>query len=89
MWPQQIGNSAVLLFAFFMISDPMTTPQHPAARRSYAAAVALRAFVWRYRDQPNGLIVALCGASLAVPLINRHWPQSRFEWTRPTPDRAA
>lgn len=90
MWQQQIGNGAVLLFAFFMISDPMTTPQHPAARRAYAAAVALLAFVWQYGlYQPHGLIVALCGASLAAPLINRHWPQARFEWTQLTPDRAA
>jgi Na+-translocating ferredoxin:NAD+ oxidoreductase RnfD subunit len=34
------SNGAVLLFAFFMISDPMTTPQQRSARITYAVAVA-------------------------------------------------
>ncbi|RZJ07539.1 MAG: hypothetical protein EOP39_16110 [Rubrivivax sp.] len=82
MWLQQIGNGAVLLFAFFMISDPMTTPQRRGARLAYAAAVALGAFVWQYvLFRPHGLIVALFLASLVVPLVNRRWPQRRFTWS--------
>jgi enediyne biosynthesis protein E5 len=81
MWLQQISNGAVLLFAFFMISDPMTTPQRRAARLAYAVAVAAGAFSWQYLwFRPHGLIVVLFVASLAVPLINRLWPQARFSW---------
>lgn len=81
MWLQQMGNGAVLLFAFFMISDPMTTPQHRAARIVYAVAVALGAFVWQMLlYKPHGLIVVLFMASWTVPLCNRLWPQARFEW---------
>ena len=84
IWQQQMGNGAVLLFAFFMISDPMTTPQRRQARWAYAAAVALLAFVWQFvLFKPQGLIVALFAASLCVPLINRRWPQPRFEWAAP------
>jgi enediyne biosynthesis protein E5 len=81
MWLQQVSNGAVLLFAFFMISDPMTTPQHRGARIAYAVCVALAAFVWQWLlFKPHGLIVMLFCASFAVPLVNRVWPQRRFEW---------
>ena len=81
MWLQQLSNGAVLLFAFFMISDPMTTPQNQRARVAYAVAVAVAAFAWQWGlYRPHGLIVALFWGSWLVPLINRRWPQPRFEW---------
>lgn len=81
MWLQQISNGAVLLFAFFMISDPMTTPQRQSARIGYAIAVASSAFVWQFvLFKPHGLIVALFAASALVPLINLIAPNRRFEW---------
>ena len=81
MWLQQVSNGGVLLFAFFMISDPMTTPQQRGARMAYAVAVALGAFVWQYLlFKPHGLIVVLFLASCAVPLLNRAWPHARFGW---------
>ena len=84
MWLQQASNGAVLLFAFFMISDPMTTPQHKGARIAYAVAVALLAFGWQYLlFKPHGLIVMLFLASWTVPLWNRVWPQRRFDWAHP------
>lgn len=82
MWLQQVSNGVVLLFAFFMISDPMTTPQQRGARVAYAVAVALGAFAWQYLlFRPHGLIVVLFLASWSVPLWNRLWPSpARFEW---------
>lgn len=81
MWLQQIGNGAVLLFAFFMISDPMTTPQRRSARIGYALLVALGAFVWQYLlFRSHGLIVMLFVTSWLVPLCNHLWPQARFAW---------
>ena len=83
MWLQQISNGAVLLFAFFMISDPMTTPQRRGARVAYAIAVAACAFVWQFvLFKPHGLIVVLFAASTLVPLINLIAPQRRFEWQK-------
>jgi Na+-translocating ferredoxin:NAD+ oxidoreductase RnfD subunit len=76
-----LATAAVLLFAFFMISDPMTTPQQRRARITYAVVVALGAFVWQYLlFKPHGLIVVLFLASWAVPLVNRARPQARFAW---------
>lgn len=81
MWLQQISNGAVLLFAFFMISDPMTTPQCRSMRIGYALLVAVCAFGWQYLlYRPHGLIVMLFFASWTVPLCNRLWPHPRFAW---------
>lgn len=90
MWLQQVGNGAVLLFAFFMISDPMTTPQRRELRVVYAVLVAVGAIVWQYLlYRPNGLIVVLFAASWLVPLINWRWPADRFNWSAPAPKPAA
>jgi Na+-translocating ferredoxin:NAD+ oxidoreductase RnfD subunit len=84
MWLQQASNGAVLLFAFFMISDPMTTPQRASVRITYAELVAVGAFVWQYLlFKPHGLIVVLFLASWTVPLWNWLWPQQRFQWRDP------
>jgi enediyne biosynthesis protein E5 len=81
MWIQQMSNGTILLFAFFMISDPMTTPQSHVPRMCYAIGVALAAFIWQYvLYRPHGLIVMLFAASLCVPLINWCWPKVRFSW---------
>lgn len=81
MWAQQISSGATLLFAFFMISDPMTTPQRRSARIGYAVAVAAVAFVWQFAlYKPHGLIVVLFAASALVPFINWALPKQRFEW---------
>jgi Na+-translocating ferredoxin:NAD+ oxidoreductase RnfD subunit len=67
----------LLLFAFFMISDPMTTPRSAGQRMVYAAAVALGAFAWQYAlFKPNGAVVALFIASFAVPRLNRRAAQA-------------
>ncbi len=86
MWLQQVSNGATLLFAFFMISDPMTTPQRRGARLAYAIGVAGAAFVWQYMlFKPHGLILMLAAASISVPLINWRWQQRRFEWVSHQP----
>jgi Na+-translocating ferredoxin:NAD+ oxidoreductase RnfD subunit len=81
VWWHQAMNGATILFAFFMISDPMTTPQHPGARAAYAACVAAAAFAWQFvMFQPQGPIVALFVCSLTVPWWNRVFPAARFDW---------
>ena len=82
----QLHNGALLLFAFFMISDPMTTPRLRWHRMAFAAAVALLAFVWQaLLYQPHGPVVALFLASFAVPWLNRRAARQRqplhYAWT--------
>ncbi len=81
MWLHQALNGATILFAFFMISDPMTTPQHRHARIAYAICVAITAFLWQYGlFKQQGMIVALFVWSFSVPLWNKVFREDRFSW---------
>ncbi len=85
IWWHQFGNGALLLFAFFMISDPMTIPNRREARIVYAVIVAVGAIVWQYvLFRPNALIWSLFLLTPLVPLLDRWLPGARFEWMRPT-----
>ena len=77
----QMENGAFLLFAFFMISDPRTTPDSRAGRFAFGALVALgAAFVTFHLYRPNGLLWSLAAFSLVVPLIDRLLPGGRYAW---------
>lgn len=88
VWAHQLGSGALLLFAFFMISDPMTIPNDARGRILYAILVACIAYVWTFMAfRPNALPWALFLATPLVPWIDRIWPAPRYEW-RPRPARA-
>lgn len=77
----RLENGALVLFAFFMISDPKTTPDSRAGRLLFAALVAIGAYVvqfWLFRT--NGLLWSLAVCSLAVPTIDRLLPGRRYDW---------
>ncbi len=79
-----LQNGAFLLFAFFMISDPKTTPDSRAGRILFALMVALGAgFVHFVLFEPNGFLWSLVLSAPATPLINRLLPGERYEWRRP------
>lgn len=85
----QLQNGALLLFAFFMITDPRSTPDSRPARLVFAVVVAALAH-WLVFDQQlrPALYVALLAASLLVPLLDRLWPAPRFVW-RPRREKTA
>ena len=77
----QLGSGAFLLFTFFMISDPKTTPDSRAGRILFALLVALGAgFVHFVLFRPNGLLLSLAFLSPAVPLIDLLLPGQRYVW---------
>jgi enediyne biosynthesis protein E5 len=81
VWAHQLSSGALLLFAFFMISDPMTAPNRRGARIAHAAVVAAIAYAWQFSlYRTNGLIWALFAASFAVPLWDLAMPAPKFEW---------
>jgi enediyne biosynthesis protein E5 len=81
IWWHQLGNGALLLFAFFMISDPMTIPNRSGARIAYALIVACGAAAWQYLlFKPNALIWVLFLATPLVPLLDRLFPAEGFTW---------
>jgi hypothetical protein len=85
-WPadyfmHSITNGGLLLFSFFMISDPKTSPNHPVARVLWAVSIAATAFYlatfkWMY----NTPILVLVMAAPLVPLLDKLFSGYRFEW---------
>jgi hypothetical protein len=85
----RLASGAILLFAFFMISDPKTTPDSRAGRVVFATLVAFAAWYIQFRlFRTNGALWALAGASPLVPLIDRLLPARRYVWT-PSPGPSA
>src|SRR5271154_3264784 len=83
VWTHQLESGALLLFAFFMISDPMTGPNHRRGRIAHAALVAAIAYEWQVRlYHTNGLIWALFIAAACVPIWDAIWPARKFEWAQ-------
>ena len=81
----QLSSGAFLIFTFFMISDPRTTPDSRAGRILFALLVALGAgFVHFVLYRPNGLILSLFFLSPVVPLIDWLLPGRRYAW-KPLP----
>ena len=77
----RLENGALVLFSFFMISDPRTTPDSRLGRVLFAALVALGAYTvqfWLFRT--NGLLWSLAVGSLVVPWIDRLLPGPRYQW---------
>ena len=89
-WPMDhfihsVSTGSLLLFTFFMISDPRTAPNHPVARIVWAILIAvisfyLAAFKWKY----NTIIWVLVAAAPLVPLLDRIFKSKQFEWNHNT-----
>jgi Na+-transporting NADH:ubiquinone oxidoreductase subunit NqrB len=74
----RLESGALLLFAFFMISDPKTTPDSRAGRILFGALVALgAAYVQLRLFRPNGALWSLALFSLVVPLLDLILPGHR------------
>lgn len=83
VWAHQLGNGALLLFAFFMISDPMTIPNRRCGRVLHAAIVAAGAFAWQFTCyRTNGLLWSLTCAAPLVPFWDAMWPAPKYEWNK-------
>src|SRR5688572_15741755 len=86
-WPMDhfihsVSTGSLLLFTFFMISDPRTSPNHPVARIVWAILIAavsfyLAAFKWKY----NTIIWVLVAAAPLVPLLDKVFKAKEFHWT--------
>lgn len=84
----QMESGALILFAFFMISDPRTTPSSRSGRVLFGAAVAAVAHYVTFRlFRTNGPLWALAALSPTVPLLDLLLPGPRFVWRPDVPQR--
>ena len=82
----RLTTGSLIIFAFFMLSDPRSTPDTRRGRLLLAAAVACLAYSLQFhlfiKSAPLWALLAL---SPATPLIDRLWPGQRFVWRQPAP----
>ena len=77
----RLESGALLLFTFFMISDPKTTPDSRAGRMIFAALVAFGAWYIQFRlFRTNGLLWSLAACSTIVPILDYVLPGKRYAW---------
>ena len=80
----QIQNGAFLIFTFFMISDPKTTPDSRTGRILFAFLVAIGAFLTQYYFyHTNGLLWSLVLVGMITPLLDCFIPGVQYNWPRP------
>ncbi len=84
----QMQSGALLVFAFFMVTDPRSTPDSRAGRILFACSVAALAHLLMFRWQlREGMFYALIAAAPLTPLLDWAAPAARFTWS-PTPQEA-
>ena len=78
----QMQNGALLVFAFFMITDPRSTPDSRAGRLLFAACVACLAAWLSWGPHLRGsMLYALAILAPLTLVIDRLLPDARFQWT--------
>lgn len=77
----QLATGSLIVFTFFMISDPKTTPDSRLGRVLYAGAVAGVAFVMQHHFWiQNSPVWALFLLSPLVPVLDRSLRGVRYQW---------
>jgi len=85
-WPadhfiHSVSSGSLLLFTFFMISDPKTSPDHPLARTLHGAIIAVVAFyLSAFKWVNNTPIIALLCAAPLVPFLDKIFKAHSFDW---------
>lgn len=80
-WTHQLMNGSLLLFTFFMITDPATTPNTRSMRILWAMIVGAAAFWMSWKLQIHTAPVwALVALSPLVPLLDKLVKGEKFSW---------
>ncbi|MDE2292788.1 MAG: RnfABCDGE type electron transport complex subunit D, partial [Elusimicrobia bacterium] len=81
-----LKSGALLLFTFFMINDPRTTPNASRARVLFAVTTAVLAFAWGdLHGGNNAPFYALLVMTPLTPLMDKRWKGPKHVWT-PAPE---
>lgn len=87
-WPidffvQSISTGSLLLFSFFMITDPKTTPNHATARIIWSMLVAAVAFyLATFKFIYTAPVWVLVFTQPLVPLLDKIFKANPFSWKK-------
>jgi Na+-transporting NADH:ubiquinone oxidoreductase subunit NqrB len=80
----QLQSGSLLIFTFFMISDPRTSPDSRLGRFIFAFSVAaLGHYMAFFMQKRPALYIALIALSPFILPIDRILPAERFAWRKP------
>ena len=81
VWLHRMSNGTLLLFTFFMITDPMTTPNHRTGRIIWAILLAVILFVAsNYFFIQTAAIWILFLVSPLTPIYDKIFLAKKYEW---------
>lgn len=81
VWWHQFNQGTIWLYALFMITDPMTSPQHAVARRVWAVLLGVLVFyVQHFWFIPTAAVWVLFFMTPWVPLINATLKSTQWHW---------
>ncbi len=81
VWAHRLMSGSLLLFAFFMITDPRSIPNARTGRLVWAGAIASLTFVLRnYFFLSSAVFWALFAIAPLTVLIDMFWSADRFQW---------
>ena len=87
-WPmdhfiQSVSTGSLLLFSFFMITDPKTIPNHTTVRILWCITIAAVAFYLTAFKFMNGApIFVLVLSQPLVPVLDKFFKGKKFEWVK-------
>ena len=81
VWLHQVSNGSLLLFAFFMITDPVSTPGDRRARIAWAVFIGWVSYILAVKFQVTAApIWALFFVSPLTALLDRAFVSQNFKW---------
>ena len=82
VWQHQLMSGSLLVFAFFMITDPRSIPNATLGRICWAITIALVAFIFHHQFQVyTGVFWALFLLSPLTIWLDNLWVSPRFNWS--------
>ena len=84
LW-HELNSGSLLLFAFFMLSDPRSIPDGKVGRIIWSATIALFTLILKYQFfLATAPFFALFFCSILTPLFDYVWQGKRFNWRETT-----
>ncbi|NJN73314.1 MAG: Na+-transporting NADH:ubiquinone oxidoreductase, subunit NqrB [Limnothrix sp. RL_2_0] len=86
----QLSSGSLLLFAFFMLTDPRSIPNAKKGRIFWSISIALLTFILQHGVYSSSAIFwALFALAPTTVLIDKVWKSSRFNWQESEPKESS